>query len=140
MEKYGPQTPYKWNNHTEYFLSRGHLTPNLAFATPSDRELTFVLTNAAPQWQKFNGGNWAVLERAIKHYAEDVKRGVHVLTGVCKYTLLACSCILRTLLQHDKSSMLEQVILSLFKLKEFRSFNWLRSIGKFVKSTKTFEF
>ncbi|CAB3992750.1 neurogenic locus notch homolog 1-like [Paramuricea clavata] len=81
MVKYGPQTKYQWDQKKDYFLSRGHLTPNLAFLTQSEKDLTFVFTNAAPQWHKFNCGNWRILEEAIKAYADSV-RDVYVLTGV----------------------------------------------------------
>jgi len=68
-----------------YFLSRGHLTPNADFTNPTDREMTMVNTNIAPQWQQFNGGNWATLEAAVRAYATAVNRNIYVFTGVGKY-------------------------------------------------------
>ena len=49
-----------------------------------ERELTMVNTNIAPQWQRFNGGNWAVLEGAVRTYAATMKRKLFVFTGTGK--------------------------------------------------------
>ena len=45
------------------------------------------MSNVALQWQKFNGGNWAAVERAVKTYVQAVKRGVYVFTGTGKFTI-----------------------------------------------------
>ena len=68
----------------EHFYSRGHLTPNAAFAASDERQLTMINTNIAPQWQKFNSKNWAVVERAVRSYSSDKKRKVYVFTGTGK--------------------------------------------------------
>ena len=62
------------------------MTPNRAFDTKEERYLTFIVTNVALQWQKFNGGNWAAVESAVKEYVEVVKHGVYVFTGTGKFT------------------------------------------------------
>ncbi|KAK3740251.1 hypothetical protein QZH41_006111 [Actinostola sp. cb2023] len=36
--------------------------PNSDFGPTDEHSLTFITTNIAPQWQKFNVGNWATLE------------------------------------------------------------------------------
>ena len=65
----------------EYFCSRGHLTPSAAFETKAERDVTFKMTNAAPQWQVFNGGNWARVEEAVKNYVQTKKVDLYVFTG-----------------------------------------------------------
>ena len=77
-----------YKNHgrkDQNFCSRGHLVPSGAFNTKDERDLTFMMTNVAPHWQPFNGGNWASVERAVKDYATFVGYGVYVLTGTGKY-------------------------------------------------------
>ena len=69
-----------------YFCSRGHLTPNGAFDTKDERDITFKMTNAAPQWQEFNSENWAAVENAVKDYVQKKKREVYVFTGTGKFT------------------------------------------------------
>ncbi|XP_028413062.1 uncharacterized protein LOC114535923 isoform X1 [Dendronephthya gigantea] len=81
--------PYKqknivpnFNPQTEYFYSRGHLTPNNVFDTDEKRELTMINTNIAPQWQVFNSQNWAVVEKAVRSYSSNNRqRPVYVVTG-----------------------------------------------------------
>ena len=63
------------------FYSRGHLTPNADFLTRNGRKLTMVNTNIAPQWQLFNGGNWANLENAVRKYSDKERKQVFVFTG-----------------------------------------------------------
>lgn len=46
----------------DFFLSRGHLAARSDFIYYSHQRATFYFLNAAPQWQTFNGGNWAILE------------------------------------------------------------------------------
>ncbi|XP_028391439.1 uncharacterized protein LOC114516219 [Dendronephthya gigantea] len=86
----GPYAPKSQAKHNDYkntggrgenFCSRGHLVPSGVFNTKHERDLTFIMTNVAPQWQPFNGGNWASVERAVKDYATFVGRGVYVFTG-----------------------------------------------------------
>ncbi|XP_028413071.1 uncharacterized protein LOC114535923 isoform X2 [Dendronephthya gigantea] len=74
-----PNFDYKTN-----FYSRGHLTPNNIFDTDDKREITMIITNAAPQWQVFNSQNWAVVEKAVRTYsASNKQRPVYVVTGTC---------------------------------------------------------
>ena len=47
------------------------------------------MTNIAPQWQDFNGGNWNAVEQAVKDYATASGHGVYVFTGTGK--LAKCS-------------------------------------------------
>ncbi len=68
----------------EHFYSRGHLTPNGAFATDAERRITMINTNIAPQWQKFNGLNWGAVEGAVRTYSNNRRRKVYVFTGTGK--------------------------------------------------------
>ena len=72
--------------NSQYFCSRGHLTPKGAFDTQDERDLTFIMTNVAPQWQQFNGENWRKVEEAVKEYVQAVGHEVYVFTGTGKFT------------------------------------------------------
>ena len=54
------------------YLGKGHLTPDGDFKKDKncEKSFTYIYTNAAPQWQPFNAGNWAALEQAIRSYAD----------------------------------------------------------------------
>lgn len=66
----------------QYFLAKGHLTPNADFNTDDERLLTMITTNIAPQWQKFNSENWSGLERGVRRCASTSNRNLYVFTGV----------------------------------------------------------
>lgn len=44
------------------FLARGHLAARSDFIYIAHQRATYNFLNVAPQWQSFNGGNWAILE------------------------------------------------------------------------------
>jgi len=67
-----------------YYCAKGHLTPNSDFGEDNEREETFILTNAAPQWQRFNEGNWLAIEAAIRDYVNGNNSEVYVFTGTGK--------------------------------------------------------
>lgn len=67
------------------FFHRGHLTPNADFGTPLERSFTMTTTNIAPQWSRFNFGNWKYLEMAIRKYATDTENALYVFTGTGGY-------------------------------------------------------
>ena len=78
----------------QYFLAKGHLTPNADFNTDDERLLTMITTNIAPQWQKFNSENWSGLEKGVRRCASSGKRELYVFTGVGKYSEPSmCQCI-----------------------------------------------
>ena len=53
--------------------------------TNEKSKFTQILTNVAPQWQKFNGVNWAAVETAVRRYAENNEEvEVFVVTGTGK--------------------------------------------------------
>ncbi|CAH3167579.1 unnamed protein product [Porites lobata] len=68
----------------QYFLAKGHLTPNADFNTDDERLLTMITTNIAPQGQKFNSENWSGLERGVRRCASFSNRNLYVFTGVEK--------------------------------------------------------
>ncbi|CAB4025264.1 neurogenic locus notch homolog 1-like [Paramuricea clavata] len=80
-EKYLQKNIVSNFNDKRRFYNRGHLTPNDAFDIANERDLTFVNTNIAPQWVMFNGGNWNVVENAVKTYSNKYQRKVYVVTG-----------------------------------------------------------
>ena len=45
------------------------------------------MTNVAPQWQKFNGQNWAKVEEAVKEYVKAKKTDLYVFTGTGMLTI-----------------------------------------------------
>ena len=74
-----------YNGQKQQFFARGHLTPNADFNTEGERELTMITTNIAPQWQRFNAGNWNNLETAIRQYATNNLQALYVFTGTGRY-------------------------------------------------------
>ena len=63
-------------------MSRGHLTPDGDFSSEAGADsLTYTTTNCAPQWQPFNGGNWAKLEEGLRKYSKQKKRNLFIVTG-----------------------------------------------------------
>lgn len=74
-----------YNGQNQQFFARGHLTPNADFNTEEERELTMITTNIAPQWQRFNAGNWNNLETAIRQYATNNQQALYVFTGTGRY-------------------------------------------------------
>ena len=82
-EPYSQRGLYEnYNIANQYYCARGHLTPNADFTREEERWLTMITTNIAPQWQKFNSLNWALLEAAVRNYATRANRNVYVFTGV----------------------------------------------------------
>lgn len=74
----------KFDNYKQYsqFLAKGHLTPSGDFSKINfEQSFTTILTNAAPQWQPFNDGNWKVIEDILREYARDTGHTLYVFTG-----------------------------------------------------------
>ncbi|CAH0721640.1 unnamed protein product, partial [Brenthis ino] len=51
---------------TTNFLARGHLAAKSDFVFATGQRATFYFSNAAPQWQPFNAGNWNTLEQNLR--------------------------------------------------------------------------
>ena len=45
------------------------------------QDASYYYFNTAPQWQKFNNGNWANVENSIRKYAMKHKKNLKVQTG-----------------------------------------------------------
>ncbi|XP_031621017.1 uncharacterized protein LOC116339335 [Contarinia nasturtii] len=69
------------NSNGDLFLSRGHLAARSDFILYAHQLATFHYINSAPQWQSFNGGNWAVLEENLKHYIDQQNLNADIYTG-----------------------------------------------------------
>lgn len=67
--------------HNCSFVSRGHLSPRADFIYEEWQDATFYYINAVPQWVKFNTGNWAAVESAIRQLASTLKQNIQVQTG-----------------------------------------------------------
>lgn len=59
------------------------------FLHGSAQMATFWYTNAAPQWQTFNGNNWNSLENDARSYAARVNKDLIVYTGTSGRAQLA---------------------------------------------------
>lgn len=65
----------------DLFLSRGHLAARSDFIFGNHQLASFYFVNAAPQWQSFNGGNWATLEDHLKRYIARRNINTEIYTG-----------------------------------------------------------
>ncbi|CAB3363861.1 Hypothetical predicted protein [Cloeon dipterum] len=71
-----------------YFLSRGHLAANADFVFGAHQRSTFYFLNVAPQWQTFNGANWAQIEASAREFAALDGNDLVVYTGTHGTTTL----------------------------------------------------
>lgn len=78
--KHYPQDFPNFSSAFNLVLARGHLTPDGDFSSGAD-SLTYTTTNCAPQWQPFNGGNWAKLEEGVRKYSKQKERNLFIFTG-----------------------------------------------------------
>ncbi|CAO1394242.1 unnamed protein product [Diamesa hyperborea] len=62
-------------------MSRGHLTARSDYTFATQQGATFWFTNASPQWQTFNGGNWNSLENDVRSFAGRTNQDLTVYTG-----------------------------------------------------------
>ncbi|XP_018561279.1 uncharacterized protein LOC108903541 [Anoplophora glabripennis] len=76
------------DNGSWFFFARGHLTARADFFYPAQQNATFRYTNAAPQWQTFNGLNWNEIEGSTRSYASRNAVDLQVWTGIHGVTTL----------------------------------------------------
>ncbi|XP_036413172.1 endonuclease domain-containing 1 protein-like [Colossoma macropomum] len=69
--------------HNHHFV-KGHLAPVFHATSQSSANATFTLTNAAPQNDKFNNGEWKRTENAVAKALEKKCKGnfAYIVTGV----------------------------------------------------------
>ena len=76
------------NTHYRPCIHKGHLVPAETYSfSHYNIHSTFVYTNAVPQYQTFNSGEWSKYERKIREYGENkcAKNGggdLYLLTGI----------------------------------------------------------
>lgn len=75
----------------DYFLSKGHLVAKADFLYGAQQLTTFWYTNAAPQWQTFNGNNWNAMENDCRAFAGSIGADLEVYTGTYVSTLTIAS-------------------------------------------------
>ncbi|XP_039486358.1 uncharacterized protein LOC120448424 [Drosophila santomea] len=76
------------------FLARGHLTAKADLIYASQQRSSFNYMNVAPQWQSFNGGQWADLEDSTRRYVARSGIVASVYTGIYGEMKLAGSKVL----------------------------------------------
>jgi DNA/RNA endonuclease G (NUC1) len=52
------------------------------------QDATFYYLNVAPQWKKFNSGNWLAVELQTRWLAQKLKKDLDVYTGTHKVRTL----------------------------------------------------
>lgn len=72
------------NNQCPYFYARGHLSPRADFIYKEWQDATYKYVNAVPQYDKFNGGNWANMEDKVREFAAKLGLSLQVQTGSYK--------------------------------------------------------
>ena len=73
-------------------INKGHLVPAKTYAFSKENiKSTFVYTNAVPQYQKFNSGEWATYENKIREYGKDTCADngwdLYLLTGTSDHRI-----------------------------------------------------
>jgi hypothetical protein len=63
------------------YLARGHLSAMSDFVFANEQRATFYFTNAAPQFQSFNNGNWKQVEISSRKLAADRNIVLRIFTG-----------------------------------------------------------
>ncbi|XP_034481983.1 uncharacterized protein LOC117787545 isoform X2 [Drosophila innubila] len=73
-------SPY-FNYTEDRFLARGHLIAKSDLIFGAMQMSTFLFINVAPQWQSFNGGNWARVESSVRKFVADRNLTTDCYTG-----------------------------------------------------------
>ncbi|XP_050514381.1 uncharacterized protein LOC126889793 [Diabrotica virgifera virgifera] len=70
------------------FINKGHLAAKADFVYESLQKATFRFINIAPQWDKFNAGNWNEAEINSRNYAHNRRVDLQVWTGTYGHSVL----------------------------------------------------
>lgn len=65
----------------DIYLARGHLAAKADYIYGSQQRATFYFVNVAPQWQRFNGGNWERVESGIREFVAQRNIVAEMFTG-----------------------------------------------------------
>lgn len=65
----------------DIYLARGHLAAKADYIFGSQQRGTFYFVNVAPQWQKFNAGNWESVENGVRTMVADRNLRTEIYTG-----------------------------------------------------------
>ena len=76
-------------NGSDQFLARGHLAGKADFIFASHQNATFYFLNVAPQWQKFNSGNWERIETNTRNFISKKNDYYDIFTGTYGVMTLA---------------------------------------------------
>ena len=73
-------------------IHKGHLVPAETYSFSEENiKSTFVYTNAVPQYQKFNSGQWGTYEKKIREYGKDTCANnggdLYLLTGISDHRI-----------------------------------------------------
>uniref|UniRef100_A0A1B0CE89 Alkaline nuclease n=1 Tax=Lutzomyia longipalpis TaxID=7200 RepID=A0A1B0CE89_LUTLO len=66
---------------TNIYLARGHMAAKVDFIFGAQQRATFWLINVAPQWQKFNAGNWERVESSVRRMVSQRNTNLKLYTG-----------------------------------------------------------
>jgi DNA/RNA endonuclease G (NUC1) len=70
------------------YLDRCHLAPYDDFLFGYQKKAVSFFINTAPQWKAIHIGNWDILERRIRRYANKQKADLTIVTGTINITTL----------------------------------------------------
>ena len=70
-----------FNGRRNFFLARGHMMAKADALFGAHQRGTFYFVNSAPQWQSFNGGNWAAVEDSVRRYLTENKINAEMYSG-----------------------------------------------------------
>ncbi|EDV51620.1 uncharacterized protein LOC6545359 [Drosophila erecta] len=88
------------------FLSRGHLTAKADLIYASQQRSSFNYMNVAPQWQSFNGGQWADLEDSTRKFVARSGITANVYTGIYGEMKVAGSKVLHLTTNADNTGVM----------------------------------
>lgn len=73
--------PELFDDTRDIYLARGHLAAKADYIYGSQQRGTFYFVNVAPQWQRFNGGNWENVESGVRAFIASRNIFAELYTG-----------------------------------------------------------